>query len=206
MLFPAEAERRAILDRLRPLAGRTGGSLHEDFHVTVGYFRGEAAVADVVGQLRRLDGPAIVVHASGLFSFSDAPNPLFGWTLSLRVRRSGPVRAWQRQVRDALGTLPLSPVFTWREQRPHMLVLQHLPASPSDTLSRLDHPHPGLTFTASRLVVTERRGDTFLNHLEQPLRGQQRATQPPGRSRGAAHRSATRRRRAGAGAWCAPAG
>ena len=94
MLFPAEAERRAILDRLRPLAEQTGGAL------------------------------------------------------------------------------PLAPAFTWREQRPHMLVLRHLPAPPSDTLRRLDHPHPGITFTASRLVVTERQGDTFLNRLEQPLRGQ----------------------------------
>ncbi len=171
MLFPSEEERRAIVDGLRPLAERTGGELNEDLHVTVGYFRGVAAAEEVLERLRPLAGPAIVVHASGLFSFSDAPNPLFGWTLSLRVRREGPVQGWQRMVRDALAPLPLAPFFSWEEQQPHMLLVRRLPVPPSEALARLDDRHLALAFTAARMVVSERDGDAFVNRLEQGLRG-----------------------------------
>ena len=171
MLFPAEEERRAILAALRPLAERTGGELNEDVHVTVGYFRGEVEAEAVVERLRPLDGPQIEVHASGLFSFSDEPDPLAGWSLSLRVRREGPVQGWQRIVRDALAPLPLAPVFSWQEQQPHMVLLRHLPLPPSEVLAGLADRRCALAFTATRVVVSERVGDEFTNHLEQPLRG-----------------------------------
>ena len=171
MLFPAPEEVPTLLTTLRPLAARTGGTLNTNLHVTVGYFQGAADPATVVEQLQPLDSPIVAVHASGLFSFSESPNPLLGWTLSLRVRREGGVQGWQRLVRDALQPLPLASVFSWEQQQPHMNVLQHLPVPPREVLAQLaDHGEP-LAFTATRMVVSERVGDNFVNWLEQPLRG-----------------------------------
>ena len=171
MLFPAEEERRTILAALRPLAEQTGGELNEDVHVTVGYFHGGVEAEAVVDRLRPLDGPQIVVHASGLFSFSDEPDPLAGWSLSLRVHREGPVQGWQRMVRDALATLPLAPVFSWGEEEPHMVLLRHLPLPPSEVLTGLADRRCAIEFTAARVVVSERVGDSFVNRFAQGLGG-----------------------------------
>ncbi len=171
MLFPDPEERQALLARLQPLVEQTGGKLTPNPHVTIGYFRGAADPAAVIEQLQPFDRPAVTVHASGLFSFSEAPNPLLGWTLSLRVRREGGVQGWQHLVREALKPLPLAAVFSWEQQQPHLNILQHLPVPPREALAQLaDHPDT-LAFTANRMVVSERVGDTFVNWLEQPLHG-----------------------------------
>ena len=177
MLFPAPEEGRALLAALQPLAECSGGTLNTNLHVTVGYFRGASDPATVVERLRPLDGPIIAVHASGLFSFSEAPNPLFGWTLSVRVRREGGVQGWQRLVRDALEPLPLASVFSWEQQQPHLNIVQQLPTPPREALARLADRTDALTFTATRMVVSERNGDSFVNLLEQPLRGSSPAAQ-----------------------------
>ncbi len=177
MLFPAAEEERALLATLEPLAKRTGGRLNTNLHVTVGYFRGAADPAAVIARLRPLDSPIVAVHASGLFSFSEAPNPLLGWTLSLRVRREGGVQGWQRLVRDALEPLPLASVFSWEQQQPHLNIVQQLPTPPREALARLGDYPATLTFTATRMIVSERNGDRFVNLLEQPLRGSSPAAQ-----------------------------
>ena len=124
-----------------------------------------------------VDSPTVTVHASGLFSVSEAPNPLLGWTLSLRVRREGGVQGWQRLVRDALEPLPLASVFSWEQQQPHLNIVQQLPTAPREALARLGDYPITLTFTATRMIVSERNGDRFVNLLEQPLRGPSPAAQ-----------------------------
>lgn len=86
-------ERQALLARLQPLAEQTGGTLNPKpaRHGRLLSRRGQSSA--VVEQLQPLDRPTVAVHASGLFSFSEAPNSLLGWTLSLRVRREGGVQA-----------------------------------------------------------------------------------------------------------------
>ncbi len=140
MLFPSEQEGRALVASLQDLAVRTGGTPAPSPHVTIGYFHGAAPPRAVVDRLRPLTGPAIPVDAAGLFSWSERPHPLFGYTLSLRVRRDERVRGWQRAVRAALEPLALASTFAWEDQQPHLQVLRRLPAPPGEALRRLgDH-------------------------------------------------------------------
>lgn len=169
MLFPSAEEGRALVASMHALAVATGGAAAPAPHVTVGYFRGTAAPQVVVAWTRGLNDPAVRVHASGLFAWSEQPNPEFGYALSLRVRRDAALREWQRAVRAALEPAGLAPLFGWTAQRPHMHVLHHLPVPPAEALRRIaDHRHP-LTFTATRLLISQRVGAEYLTWLDQPL-------------------------------------
>jgi len=169
MLFPSLGETQTLVSRFQDLAAVTGGTPNPTPHVTVGYFHGSADPQTVLDRLRPLSGPAIPVRAGGLFSWSEDPYPLSGYTLSLRVDRDEPVQRWQRAVRDVLQPLPLVPTYTWEDQCPHMLVLRHLPAPPHAILARLGDREWPLRFTASRLVVSQGVGEELVTWLDRPL-------------------------------------
>jgi 2'-5' RNA ligase len=169
MLFPSAEEQRAILDRLRQLADAIGGTPNPAPHVTVGYFHGEAANETVTAAFRAIEGPAVTIRASGLFSWSNAPHPLFGYTLSLRVHRTPALQTWQRTVRTALADTGLEPVFTREEQRPHMNVLRGMPMPWTEAVRRVPDQSFPLAWTAARLVLSRQVGKQFVTLLERPL-------------------------------------
>jgi hypothetical protein len=170
MLFPSGEETARLGGRLRDLAGLLGGTPAPEPHVTLGYFQGQAEPAAVVERLRLLDGPAIVIRAAGLFSWTEVPHPLFGYTMSVRVERDAAVQRWQRAVLAALQPLPLRPTIAWEASNPHIQVLRHLPELPATILRRAGYPAWALAFTATRLLVSQRVSDTFPVWLDQPLR------------------------------------
>jgi hypothetical protein len=172
MLFPADAVSARITRLARQLAEHTGGTPNPTPHVTAGYFTGVAALDVVMACVRPLTGPAICIRASGLFSWSEQPHPLFGYTLSLRVRRDGSMEAWQCAVRHALCPTGLTPIFTWEQQQPHMQMVRGIPVPPRDALALLPDRDYSLAWTATRLVVSRETGSDFVRVLEQGLHDQ----------------------------------
>lgn len=169
MFFPSAAESARVVAAIQLLAAQVGGTANPTPHVTVGYLHGAAAPDSVTKCIRPLAGPTVRIHAAGLFSWSEEPHPLFGYTLSLRVRRDGPMEAWQRAVRTALTPTGLTPRFSWEQQHPHMNVLRGLPMPPRDALAQLPDREFPLTWTATQLVVSQERGNEFVRLLEQPF-------------------------------------
>jgi hypothetical protein len=169
MLFPSAAETATIAAMFQRLATRVGGTANPTPHVTVGYFYGNSSPDAVIDRVRLLIGPAIRIHAGGLFSWSEEPHPLFGHTLSLRVRRDRPLQDWQRAVRIALAPTGLVPVFTWEHQWPHMNALRHMPLSPLEALRLLADRNHALTWVAAHLLVSQQVGSDFVTWLVQPL-------------------------------------
>ncbi len=169
MLFPSVEETARIVARFQHLAERVGGSVNPRPHVTVGYFLGAASPDLVVESVRSLTGPPARIHAAGLFSWSDQPHPLFGYTLSLRVRRTRAVQTWQRAARTALSGSGLTPVFTWEEQRPHMNVLRGMPVPWREALQNLPDREYPITWEAARLLLSRQIGSDFVTLLERPL-------------------------------------
>jgi hypothetical protein len=170
MLFPSEAETATLGAALRKLTDRVRGVPNPTPHVTIGYFHGTAAPDAVIVQIRPLVGPCVRIHASGLFSWSEEPHSLFGYTLSLRVCRDGPMEAWQRAVRVAIAPTGLTPTFTWEHQQPHMNVVRAMPMPPRDALKLLPDREYPLSWTATLLVVSQEMGGEFPRLLEQSLR------------------------------------
>jgi len=184
MLFPPGAASARLTRAARQLAERTGGAPNPTPHVTVGYFTGFAAPDAVTDCVRPLIGPPIRIHASGLFSWSERPHPLFGYTLSLRVRRDHLIEAWQCAVRHALSPTGLTPIFTWEQQQPHMNMVRDMPMPPRDALALLPDQEYPLAWTATRLAISRETGGDFVRLLEQGLRPPPPSPPPPERERG----------------------
>jgi hypothetical protein len=169
MLCPSPEAREEIVARLRPLAALLGGEVAPDPHITIGYFAGVATPEQVIVPLRALSGPPPILHAAELFNFSTASHPVFGHPLSLRVARSEQLRSWYESVCAALRPIALQPLYTWEESRPHLQVLQQLPAPGQELLARLADPRWPISFTATRLLLSRRVGDSFETLFERTL-------------------------------------
>ena len=169
MLFPTVEESVKLTAQIGELAKLTGGMAYQSFHVTVGYFVGDAEPSEVVALALALDRPAITVRASGLFSWSEEKDPVNGYTLSLQVVRDSDIREWQRRVIGTLAGAGLKPTFPWDDQNPHVMVLRELPVPPAEALVRLGGQNLALEFRAARLVVSQRVEGEFVSWLDQPL-------------------------------------
>lgn len=170
MLFPSERETRRLCSAFEHLATQVGGIANPTPHATVGYFHGAVSPQAVVEQLRSLTSPAIAVHASGLFSWSEESHRLFGYTLSVRVQRDAHFQLWQRAARTSLASFPLQPTFMWEQQQPSMQILRHLPVPPQDALGQIADREFPVTFVAARVVVSQLIGGEILTWLAQSLR------------------------------------
>lgn len=168
MLFPDEAETQVLVSRLRALADRAEGVATMTPHVTIGYFQGATAPEVIIRQLASLNEPSILIHAAGLFSWSEQSHPQFGYTLSLHVERSESVQRWQRAARTVLAS-SLRPNFAWEAQEPHMHVVGQLAAPPALTIARLGDRDFPLTFTAARLLVSQQIEQKFVTRVERLL-------------------------------------
>lgn len=169
MLFPDEVETEGLVSRLRALAASAAGVATTTPHVTIGYFQGAAIPEAVVRQLGLLAEPAIPIRATGLFSWSENAHPQFGYALSLHVDRSDALQRWQRAARTALAPLALRPNFGWEAQEPHMHAIGHLAEPPAATIALLTDRAFPLTFTATRLVVSQQVGVGFVTWLDRRL-------------------------------------
>lgn len=157
---------RALLERL---VAATGGTPVAEPHLTVAYLAGAADAAAVADSLRTLKGPALRVHAHGLFSFGDEPHPLFGFQLSLHVHKNARIAAWHRQTLEATAPLGLTMLHPWLDLHPHVRVVSQMAMAPSQALQRLGSLEPIFTLRPVDLVVTRYRDEAFTELLRRPV-------------------------------------
>jgi 2'-5' RNA ligase len=169
MLFPSPEGTAAITSMLRELADEAGGMPNDSPHVTIGYFHGIATPEAVAAAVRMITGPPVRIFTDGLFGWSEAPHPRFGFTLSFSVRRDQAIRTWQRSARTALAPLGLAPIFAWQAQRPHMNALRDMPRPPADALRQLADRDIALAWDATRLLASYESGSDYVTFIDQPL-------------------------------------
>lgn len=158
MLFPSARTPRRYAQLARRWGDAVGGVVNPDPHVTIAYLVGEAEPSSVVAAVRSLPAAAVVVAAAGVLSYSQTPHPLFGYSASLRVRKTPELNALHAAVVAAVRPLGLASLYVWDEVDPHLQVLRHLPAHPSLALPRLAALDPRYRFAAARLVVSRPDG------------------------------------------------
>lgn len=169
MLFPSPWEDQQIAARLRGLIRRTGGEPVAAPHVTIGYFTGRVGEERIIEQLQPLSGPDVPIVADDLHSWTDEEHNLHGYTLSLKVPDTPELVHWQRLAHEAMRNLALTSLYPIDDPQRHLQVVQHLPTTPSETLRRLGDRHFALRFTATRLIVSYRHENQFIEVYQRPL-------------------------------------
>jgi len=157
---------RAFIERLLATCGATPVA---EPHLTVAYLTGPADTTAVADRLRAITGPAIRVHAHGLFSFGEEPHSLFGYQLCLHVRKSRRIAAWHRAALEAIAPLGLCTLHPWFDFHPHVRVVSHMEIPPRQAMDRLGDVDPAFTLIPEELVVTHYRDGEFTELLRRPI-------------------------------------
>jgi len=166
MLSPREGGVHPVLRRM---AAITGGTPNPDPHVTIGSFRPHGPAADLAAPLRHLGGPPVPIRAAGPYNAlyrADAP---MAHTILLRVASTPALRGWYDGLHDALRPLatPLWP--TWADARPHLHAVRGTTLPPPAALALLGGDPWAVTFEATTLLVSPRRGETYHVRLTRAL-------------------------------------
>src|SRR5579859_4579193 len=118
-------------------AAAVGGRPNPVPHVTLAYFEGDADGQDLAGCFRGLKGPELRIRAHDMMSFRGVLHPIFGYSLSMQVEKDQAMAAWYRAIVAAFAPMPLRPIRSWEESRPHLQVLRGMTVDPSEAMRRL---------------------------------------------------------------------
>ncbi len=166
ILFP---HTRGVHPVTRRMAALTGGTPNPDPHVTIGAFRPHDPAADLVAPLRRLAGPPVPIRAAGPYNAIYRPDAPTAHTILLRVAPMPALREWYDAVHDALHPLA-TPVWpTWADAHPHLHAVRGTTLPPPAAIALLEGEPWEVSFEATTLVVSQRRGDAYQVRLTRPL-------------------------------------
>ena len=166
MLFPRVRGAHPVTRRMAVL---TGGTPNPDPHVTIGYFRPHDPTADLAAPLRHLAGPPVPIRASGRYNALYRPDAPTAHTILLRVAPTPALRGWYDAIHDALRPLATPGWSAWADARPHLHAVQGTTLPPPAAMALLGGGAWEVTFEATTLVVSPRRGAAYQVRLTRPL-------------------------------------